>query len=221
MTRTAQSLRQGPQQAAQLDDLARVEAVGRLVEHQQLGLVQHGLGDGDALPVAARQPADHDVADRPERQPLAGGVDARGAAPARACPRSRPMKCEEFVDPHVAVERGVLRHVAERARAPAWPSRTTSKPSTRTVPDARPQVAGEDAQDGGLARAVGAEQAHHLALLHLEGDVVDGQAAAVTFAQPFDARRRPSASFRSRRNGEARAARRSYVQCGLTRAGQS
>jgi hypothetical protein len=36
---------QGPQQAAQFDDLARVKAVGRLVEHQQLGLVQHGLGD--------------------------------------------------------------------------------------------------------------------------------------------------------------------------------
>ena len=90
MTRTALSLGQGPQQAAQLDDLARVEAVGRLVEHQQLGLVQHGLGDGDALPVAARQPADHGVADRLEREPRAGGLRRLGATPAPACPATGP-----------------------------------------------------------------------------------------------------------------------------------
>ena len=41
---------------------------------------------------------------------------------------------EEFVDPHVAVERGVLRHVADALARAAWPSRTTSKPPTRTVP---------------------------------------------------------------------------------------
>ena len=83
---------QGPQQAAQLDDLARVEAVGRLVEHQQLGLVQHGLGDRDALPVAARQPADDDVADRPEREPRDARPRCLGASAGPRKPRNRPMK---------------------------------------------------------------------------------------------------------------------------------
>ena len=40
------------QHVAHLADLGRVEAVGRLVEHQQLGQAEHGLGDAEALPHA-------------------------------------------------------------------------------------------------------------------------------------------------------------------------
>ena len=36
------------------DDLSGVEPAGRLVEHQQLRLIQQRLGDRDALPIAAR-----------------------------------------------------------------------------------------------------------------------------------------------------------------------
>jgi len=64
-------LRQPSHQAAELDDLPRIEPVGRFVEHQQLGLVQHRLGQRHALPVAARQTADDGIGDRAERQPVA------------------------------------------------------------------------------------------------------------------------------------------------------
>ena len=40
------------QHPAHLGDLRRVEAVGRLVQHQQLGQAEHGLGDGQPLPHA-------------------------------------------------------------------------------------------------------------------------------------------------------------------------
>ncbi len=42
-------------QLAGLDDLLRVEAGGRLVEHQHLGVVNDRLREADALPVALRQ----------------------------------------------------------------------------------------------------------------------------------------------------------------------
>ena len=38
-----------PQHPAHLGDLRRVEPVGRLVEHQQLGQAEHGLRDGEPL----------------------------------------------------------------------------------------------------------------------------------------------------------------------------
>ena len=52
------------QHAAQGRALLGVEAGRRLVEHQQVGIAHQGLGEGDAVPLAARQPT----------QPLAGEV---------------------------------------------------------------------------------------------------------------------------------------------------
>ena len=50
---------------------------------------------------------------------------------------------------------------------------------------------GEDAEHGGLAAAVGAEQAEDLRALHVEGDAVEGHAVAVLVAQAFDLDHRP------------------------------
>jgi len=61
--------RQGPNVRAHLDDLA-VEAVGRLVEDQYVRTAQQGLGDGDALAVAARQLTDEEPLDVAQSQPL-------------------------------------------------------------------------------------------------------------------------------------------------------
>jgi len=41
------------QDIAHFPDLRRVEAVHRLIEHQQVGEAQHGLGDGEPLAHAA------------------------------------------------------------------------------------------------------------------------------------------------------------------------
>ena len=46
---------EAPDQLARLDDLLRVEAGGRLVEDQHVGVVNQRLGEADALPVALRE----------------------------------------------------------------------------------------------------------------------------------------------------------------------
>ena len=53
-----------------LDDLVRVEAARRLVEDEDVGIVQHRLREADALPEALRQLADQ----------LAGDVAEAAAA---------------------------------------------------------------------------------------------------------------------------------------------
>ena len=58
-------------QFADLADLVGIEAVGRLVEDQQFGIVDEGVGQSDALAVAFRERLDHLAADRFE----AAGVD--------------------------------------------------------------------------------------------------------------------------------------------------
>jgi hypothetical protein len=59
--------RQGPNLPAHLDDLARVEAVGGLVENQEVRIAQQGLGDSDALAVATRKLADEETLDVAQR----------------------------------------------------------------------------------------------------------------------------------------------------------
>ncbi len=49
---------QAADQAPHLDDLRRVQAHGRLVQDQQLGPVQDGLGQTDALAIALAELAD-------------------------------------------------------------------------------------------------------------------------------------------------------------------
>ena len=46
--------------------------------------------------------------------------------------------------------------------------------------------AGETPQRGGLARAVRADQAHHLAGLEGKGKLIHGGEFAVKFGEPFD-----------------------------------
>ena len=55
---------------AHLDDLARIEAVGGLVEDQQGRIPQQSLGDGDSLAVAAREPRDEVAPNVTEGQPF-------------------------------------------------------------------------------------------------------------------------------------------------------
>ena len=70
-------------QLPRLDDLLRVEAGGRLVEDQDVGIVDQRLRQADALPIALRELA---------AVPLGHVVDARAA--------------HDVVDPRLALGRG-------------------------------------------------------------------------------------------------------------------
>src|SRR5262249_41071260 len=58
----------------------------------------------------------------------------------------------------------------------------------------RRDLSGRHAEAGGLAGAIGAEQAHDLARVHLEIDAIDDAAAAVDLDEPtpFEQRHDPS-----------------------------
>ena len=73
-------------QAANLANLDRIETGGRLVEDQDVGIMNHGLGQTDALPESSRQVAQDavfDVRQSAPRNDLTDGqpAPANGAHP--------------------------------------------------------------------------------------------------------------------------------------------
>ena len=166
---------------AHLDDLARIEAVGGLVEDQQGRIPQQSLGDGDALAVAAREPRDEVAPNVTEGQPLDCALHRLRRRPDRE-PLQLCHEDEEFADAHPSIEGGVLRHVAD---ATARRERVVDdvQPGDAGSSGGRPQVAGEDAKDRGLARTVRAEEPHDLTGLDLERDAIDGQSGSVPLAE--------------------------------------
>ncbi len=166
-----------PEQVARL----RVEAGRRLVEEQQLGLVDERAGDRQA----ALHPARHvlDLVARPLRE-LGEVEQLVGAAGAfRAAEAEVPaVDHEVLADRELVVERVLLGHDAE------------ARPDLRTVPfgvqaqDGQRAVADRrDARDhphrGGLAGAVGAQEAERFAGRDVEVDGVHGGELAEPLGQ--------------------------------------
>ena len=121
--------------AQQLDDLLLhrpVERRGRLVEHHHRGLQDHGAGNGDALPLAARELMRIAVAHGWVESHL---VERRGS-PAVALPRRQPRLVhqqplgDDLADRHARRQRpeGVL-----AARAASW--RLSGRMACRLKPE--------------------------------------------------------------------------------------
>ena len=154
----------------------RVQAAGRLVEHQQVRVAHPGQHDRELLPVAAGQLARGpvQVEAEPQRELLGalGGVLAAqrlqvGHVPAAGEP---------------AVERGVARHVAgPTVHGPRLaPGVVAQHPG---LPRRRPQQPHQQPQGGGLAGAVGAEVAEDLARPEGQVDVRERDGAAEGLAE--------------------------------------
>ncbi len=168
-------------QPTQLDDLARVEPVGGLIEHQDLRTVQDRLRDGHALAVAARELGDQQLAHRTQDQAIARGIDR--VAECGSVETAQPAhEGEKFGDTHLRVERNVLRHIAHApARLQAVCDHVEA--ADAGAPRGGLQVARQDAQDRALARAVRAEQPDHLARPHVERDGIDREAGSVALRE--------------------------------------
>ncbi len=169
---------------ADLADLVRVEAVGGLVEDEQFGIVDEGIGQADALAVAFREGLDHLAAHAVE----AAGVDdladaAAGVAVAEALELGAEFQV--FPDAHVLVERDVFRHVADFAAGLDGLAEDVEAGDGGGAGGGR-QVAGEHPQGGGFARAVGAEEADDFAAGHGKGDAADRFVAGVSFGELRD-----------------------------------
>ena len=99
-------------QLAELGGLFRVQPDGGFVEDQHLGVVQQGLRQADALPVAFGQRPYVHAGDRTEGEFLHDAVDAVG--PIRAAQALQLAdEVEIAADFHLGIQGNVLRHVAQ------------------------------------------------------------------------------------------------------------
>jgi hypothetical protein len=147
-----------------------IEPRHRLVENDQLGIVDERLRDADALHHALRV--------MPE-QPAAVGADPDLVEePVRPRSALRPTIAEEpgeireqFLRREVVVERRMLRQEAE---APARPDVAWRPAQDLGTPVRRPQQVDQNLERRALAGAVRSQQAEDAARRNLEGESVQG-----------------------------------------------
>ena len=167
---------------AGLDDLLGIEAGGGLVEDQHVGIVDDGLREADALPVAFRKLADQLVADIADGAALHDFVDAaRRDRSADALELADEV--EVLADLHFRVERRRFGQVAD-ALLHLHRLLHDVEAGDIAVPAVGRQEAGENAHGGGFPGAVRAEEADDLPLFHFKGDIVDSDVACVSLRRP-------------------------------------
>ena len=170
---------------ARFDDLLGVEAGGRLVENQDIGVMQDGLRQTHALPVALGELADELVLDVANGAAVAHFVDALGRRRRWRGPSAVPTKVRYSLTSMSGIERRGFGKIAD---AFLHFEGLLEDIETGHVRLARGggQEAGEDAHSGSLSGPVGSEKANNLAFFHLEGDVIDGDGTSVSLRQTFD-----------------------------------
>ena len=161
-----------------LDDLLGVEARRGLVEHQHLGVVDDGLREAHALPVALREAAALPVGHVGHPGALHHLVHATADVLAHALDLGD--KRQVLANRHVGVER---RRLGQVARAPLGLDGLLEHVVAGHGGGAGRggHVARDDAHRRGLAGAVGAQEPKDLARLGAEAHVIDGREGAVAF----------------------------------------
>ena len=165
-----------PEVAARL----RIDAGRRLVEQEQLGVVEHARGEGEPLLPAARQRSGE----------LPG---ARRRVPGRRAPRPRHATARHLVQPRdeiqvladgqVLPEREALGHVPD-ASFDLVLLTAEVEAEARALPRIRSEQPAHHADGRGLAAAVRPEEPEDLAALDAHGHVVDYQFLAEALGQP-------------------------------------
>ena len=172
----------GEQDVADLAPPHRVHPVGRLVEEEDVGLVEERAGEPEAL-----------------RHPLR--VTANPVAPAAG----EPHEVEQLGDPPIQVPLGDAGEAAEQAQrrlagqvageamafgevadAPARGRAARVAAAHAHLAARRPGQAEENLDQRGLAGAVGAEKAERLAAPDLEADAFEGAQAPPAVAELLD-----------------------------------
>ena len=168
----AEALDQLPELAAGL----RVEPGGRLVEKEELGVAHQRAGEREPLPLAARELAD-------ARSRLLAELyqvdDLRGIGAARI---EAPEQADRLRHRELLGELGLLERDPEQLTELA----VVGAPAPAQDHDLAGVRLGEalaDLDGGGLAGAVGPEEAEALARTDLEVEAVDGDDVTVGFAE--------------------------------------
>ena len=168
-------------EVSHLDDLHRVEAAGRLVEDQELRLMDDRLRHADPLAEAVRQGPDRILGDLAE----VGDLDDVGHPPLdlRARHAAQLAREGEVVgDRHVHVERRVLGQKPDPLADLVRLGDGVDPPDLDRA-GARPEIAGEDAQGRRLARSVEPEEPDGLAVVDLERDRTERSFTAVELGE--------------------------------------
>ena len=137
---------------------ARVEAGGRLVEEDHLGLADQARGEVEAAAHAAGVGARRAGGRRRRGRTARAARAARPRAAARPGRRSRAIM-RRFSSPVCSSSTAAYWPVRLIARRTAAPVATTSKPATRAWPPSGARQRGQDPHGRGLARAVRARAA--------------------------------------------------------------
>jgi len=169
------------ERGADFADLVGVEAVGRLVEHQQVRLVQQSARQGHALAETAGELGDSLAPHPVQVADAAHGVHALLEALARHAPGARE-EGEHVLGGHVEVEGAVLGQVADLLGGGDAVAKHVNACDLNLACRGR-QEAGQHAHGRGLARAVGPQKTHDLALRDAERDVVNGHRGAVALGE--------------------------------------
>src|SRR5712692_2762991 len=152
-----------------------IHAARRLIQDEQLGVGDEGARDEHALLLPRRQRTDPRARVRLHADP---GQHLLDAAPLRfPGPLEEPEYRDEPARHHLLdgdgqgrVEGGLLRHVAEPAPFTKGPGRLAEEPDRAFR---RRKETQHHAQEGGLARAIGPDDAEKVAGLHGEVDAVE------------------------------------------------
>jgi hypothetical protein len=160
----------------------RVDAGGGFVQKQQAWLVDHAGGQGQALLPATRQRPGQLLLARGQAQLLQRLVHGRFAVGHFEQP------CDEvqvLANGEVVVEAKLLRHIADLA-LDGGRLGDDVQPQAGAAARVRGQEAAQHADAGGLAAAVGAEEAADAPGSHLDVDVVDHGTPAVVLGEASD-----------------------------------
>ena len=157
----------------------RIEAGGQLVEEHELGIVDQGERDEETLLLPARQGHEPGVALRGQAQLIEEAVAVHAVAIERGPEVHRLPDLDAFLELRLLeldADPLLQRH--------GVPARVEAEDGNRAAVG-RAQ-AFDALHGGGLAGAVGPDQAEDLARLDVEGDVVDGHGPPVGLANAGD-----------------------------------
>ena len=163
-------------QLADLNHAGRVEAVGRLVEKDELGVAEERAGDPESLLHAERVRREFAVGAFAEIDERQEPVDIGG----QAAPTDALEVTQVRAPGEVRIERWRLDHRAHEAQR----GRTTSRIAEDASATGRWMHQSEQHSHGrGLPRPIGAEEAEHATTRHAQRQIVHGHDVAVAFGQ--------------------------------------
>ena len=171
-------------QLPHLADLVRIEADGRLVEDEQIRIMQERVGQTHALAVAFGQGADQLLLHVAQAAQFLHRIGPLAFGPSADAFQGRPV-FEVFLHAHLGIKGHVFRHVAD-TRAHLAGLAGHVEPGHAGPSAGGRKVTGQDPHGRALARAVGPEKTDDFPFLDREIEILDGRDAGVFLGQSFN-----------------------------------